>query len=100
MLDTMNFCAWAKQKTTYLEKAGHFVIAGDNRPVRLRLYLLPLVVVVRDVPSTQSRLSLPVLQEDEPYLCDRRQASQINQASSIQSHTVFFLTIISQSRMS
>ena len=100
MLDTMNFCAWANQRTTYLEKAGHFVIAGDNRPVRLRLYLLPLVVVVRDVPSTQSRLSLPVLQEDEPYLCDRRQASQINQASSIQSHTVFFLTIISQSRMS
>ena len=89
-----------KRSTTYFEKAGHFVIAGDNSSVRLCLYLFPLVVVVRDVPSTQSRLSLPVLQEDEPYLRDRRQAYQINQASSIQSHTVYLLTIISQSRMS
>ena len=61
--------SWAECTiNTYLEKAGHFVIAGDYRTVGLRFNLFPLVVIVRDVPSTQSCLSLPVLQEDEPYL--------------------------------
>ena len=47
---------------TYLEEAGHFVIALDNGPVSLSLYLLPFVFIVAGVPSTQSCLSLPVLQ--------------------------------------
>ena len=48
--------------TTYLEEAGHFVIALDYGPMSLRLNLFPFVFIVGDVPSTQSCLSLPVLQ--------------------------------------
>ena len=93
----MVLCAWANRSITYLEKAGHFVIAGDYRSVRLRLYLFPLVIIVRDVPSTQSRLSLPVLQEDEPYLRDRRQASQIRPHQS--NHTLCICLPLSVSRV-
>ena len=57
---------------TYLEEAGHFVVAADNDTMRLSLYLPALIVVVRDVPATQSRLALPVLQQNEPNLCQRK----------------------------
>ena len=53
---------------TYLEEAGHFVVAADNDTVRLCLNLPALIVVVRDVPATQPRLALPVLQQNEPNL--------------------------------
>ena len=36
----------AATRFTYLEEAGHFVIAGDYGPMGLRLYLFPLVVIV------------------------------------------------------
>ena len=47
---------------TYLEEASHFVVSGDNSSMGLRLNFLTLVIIVRDVPSTQSGFSLPVLQ--------------------------------------
>ena len=53
---------------TYLEEAGHFVVAADDDAVRLSLDLPPLIIVVRDVPTTQPRLALPVLQQNKPNL--------------------------------
>ena len=53
---------------TYLEETSHFVIPAYYCAVGLRLNFLALVVVVADVPATQSCFALPVLQKDEPYL--------------------------------
>ena len=47
---------------TYLEEAGHFVVSGNDGSVGLRLYFPPLIIIIRDVPSAEPRLALPVLQ--------------------------------------
>lgn len=47
---------------TYLEEAGHLVVSGNDDAMCLGLDFFAFVVVVRDVPSTQPGLSLPVLQ--------------------------------------
>jgi len=60
--------ALAKGEQTYLKETSHFVVPSDDCAVGLRLYFLALVVVVADVPATQSCFTLPVLQKDEPYL--------------------------------
>ena len=37
---------------TYLKKAGHLVVSGDDEAVRLSLDLPSLVLIVGDVPAT------------------------------------------------
>lgn len=53
---------WRTGGLTYLKEAGHFVVSGDDDAMCLGLDFPAFVVVVRDVPSTQPGLSLPVLQ--------------------------------------
>ena len=47
---------------TYLEKAGHFIVSGNDGSVGLRLYFPPLIIIIGDIPSAEARLALPVLQ--------------------------------------
>jgi hypothetical protein len=59
---------FSKGERTYLKETSHFVIPSNDCAVGFCLDFLALVVVVADVPATQSCFALPVLQKDEPYL--------------------------------
>ena len=49
--------------TTYLQKTGHFVISADDGPVCLDFDFLPFILVIRYIPSGQTRFTLSILQE-------------------------------------
>ena len=50
----------------YLKEAGHFVVPSYDGSMGLSLYFLLIGLVVGHIPAGQSRLPLPILQQDEP----------------------------------
>ena len=52
----------------YLEEVGVLGLPLDDLAVDLDLYLLPLLLLVGHVPAGETRLTLPVLQQDKSNL--------------------------------
>ena len=52
----------------YLEEIGVLGLPLDYVAVNLDLDLLPLLLLVGNIPAREPRLTLPVLQQDKSYL--------------------------------
>jgi len=52
----------------YLEEIGVLGLPLDDVAVNLDLDLLPLLLLVGNIPAREPRLTLPVLQQDKSYL--------------------------------